>query len=363
MRIAIIGSRGIPNQYGGFEELSEKLSIHLKKKGHEPMVYASHKHPYQESEYQGVQIIHKYDPENWMGSFGQFIYDLICIIDSRKRDFDVILQLGYTSSSIWWWLFPRKVRVLTNMDGLEWKRSKYNKLTRRYLRYAEKLAAKHSHLLVADNIEIEHYLQNKFINQKVTIPYGADIPTSIESSHLNKYGVQSKKFKLLIARMEPENNIETVIKGVISSKSKAPLIVIGNLDTGHGKYLVKKYQDPKIRFCEAEYNKEILNSLRQSCSIYFHGHSVGGTNPALLEAMAAQSFIVAHDNPFNRATLANNAQFFSDASDITKLIDKPLESDTKLTFIKNNLTLIRERYNWKIIGDQYEVTMQQLMIG
>jgi superfamily II DNA/RNA helicase len=124
MRIAILGTRGIPNFYGGFEQFAQYLSEDLVKKDHEVYVYNSHTHPYQKSEWNGVNIIHCKDPENIIGTAGQFIYDLNCILDSRKRNFDVILQLGYATTSIWFWLLPKKAVVITNMDGLEWRRSR-----------------------------------------------------------------------------------------------------------------------------------------------------------------------------------------------------------------------------------------------
>ena len=154
-RIAILGTRGIPNHYGGFEQLTEHLAPGLVKAGHEVTVYNSHNHPYQGKEWQGVEIRHCYDPEYWMGSAGQFIYDLNCLIDARKRNFDVILQLGYTSSSIWGLLFPRSAMIIYNLDGLEWQRTKYSKLTRRFLLYAEKLAVKFSDFCIADSPVIQ----------------------------------------------------------------------------------------------------------------------------------------------------------------------------------------------------------------
>ena len=175
MKIAILGTRGIPNNHGGFEQFAEYLSQHLAKKGHSVFVYNSHSHPYQKSKWNGVNIVHKKDPEDKIGTAGQFIYDFNCIIDSRKRDFDVILQLGYTSSSIWGWLLPNKPIVITNMDGLEWKRSKYSKPVRRFLKYAEKLAINTSDYLVADSLGIQSFLKNKYQKESEYIAYGAEL--------------------------------------------------------------------------------------------------------------------------------------------------------------------------------------------
>src|SRR4030095_13620718 len=126
MRIAILGSRGIPNQYGGFEQFASHAAPALANKGHEVYAYNSSTHPYKEKTWNNVNIIHCFDPEEKIGTAGQFIYDFNCILDSRKRNYDVILQLGYTSNSIWSFLYPQKPVLVTNMDGMEWKRSKYS---------------------------------------------------------------------------------------------------------------------------------------------------------------------------------------------------------------------------------------------
>ncbi len=121
MKVVILGTRGIPNHYGGFEQLAEYLSVALAARGHEVYVYTSSLHPYQENTYQGVHLLRCADAEKQLGTFGQFIYDFNCIRDARKRNFDVILQLGYTSSSVWAFMLPKQAAVITNMDGLEWK--------------------------------------------------------------------------------------------------------------------------------------------------------------------------------------------------------------------------------------------------
>jgi Domain of unknown function (DUF1972) len=144
MNIAIIGTRGIPNNYGGFEQLAAFLSQGLVQKGCSVTVYSPHTHPYQEKAYNGVSIVHCKDGPGWMGAAGQFVYDYNCIRHARRQQFEVILFLGYTSSSVWYWRYPQKAVIVYNMDGLEWKRGKYGLLTRQFLLYAEKLAIRHS---------------------------------------------------------------------------------------------------------------------------------------------------------------------------------------------------------------------------
>jgi Domain of unknown function (DUF1972) len=173
MKLAIIGTRGIPNRYGGFEQISEYLSVGLAARGYEVSVYCSSDHPYRGSEWNGIKLIHCYDAEKHLLTAGQFIYDLNCIRDARKRNFDVLLFMGYTSSSIWGKWFPKNSLVISNMDGLEWKREKYSKPVQIFLRHAEKLAVQFSHFHIADSPAIKQHLDDKYGINATYIPYGA----------------------------------------------------------------------------------------------------------------------------------------------------------------------------------------------
>ena len=359
LRIGILGTRGIPNQYGGFEQVAEYLSAGLIERGHEVMVYNSHKHPYQEKYYNGVPIIHCYDPEYFMGTAGQFIYDLNCILDARKRNFDIILMLGYTSSSVWKNLYPRKAIIISNMDGLEWQRAKYSGRVKKFLKYAEKLAVSSSHYHVADSEVIKSYLDEKYrINSKY-IAYGADMHYRTDERLLLEYGLAKKEYFALMARMEPENNIEMLLDGFCLSKSQKKFIVIGNTTNGFGKYLCNKFKhDKRIIFLGALFDQQKLKSIIKFSSVYFHGHSVGGTNPSLLEAMAAGAFIAAHSNPFNKSILKENALYFTDINEVSMIIDQH-ETRFDESFIENNYASIKRDFTWdKIIG-QYDHFFQE----
>jgi glycosyltransferase involved in cell wall biosynthesis len=317
MRIAIIGTRGIPNHYGGFEQCAEYLSAGLVKKGYEVVVYNSHNHPYQKKEWNGVEIRHCYDPEYKMGTAGQFFYDFNCINDLRDKHFDVVLQLGYTSSSVWGWLLPKHAIVTTNMDGMEWNRDKYTKKTKAFLRVAERLAVLTSDHLIADSIEIQRYYNNKYGKKPTYIPYGASLFEDNNPSFLEEFNVSPFQYSLLIARMEPENSIEMILDGYALIETAHKFLVIGDTNNKFGKYLVNKFKNkPGIVFCGGVYCMEKLNNLRYYSNLYFHGHTVGGTNPSLLEAMASNALICANDNVFNRAVLNGNAHYFATAIDV-----------------------------------------------
>jgi len=354
MNIGILGTRGIPNAYGGFEQFAQYLAKGLVEKGHIVFVYNSSSHPYQESTWSRVQIIHCNDPENKIGTAGQFIYDYNCLQDARKRGFDILLQLGYTSSSIWYRFWPKKAINIINMDGLEWKREKYNKLTQQFLQWAERLAAKHANLLIADSIGIKDYIQTKYQKEAVYIPYGADIPESFSDSYQADLSLQANQYYLLIARMEPENNIEMIIRGYLESGCNYPLIIIGNTQNKYGRFLFKKYASASVRFPGSIYDTALINSLRHFSALYFHGHSVGGTNPSLLEAMACRCNIAAHDNVFNKAILGDDAEFFSNVHEVKKIIIQPFQQDVNSQHAQNNIEKIKTIYNWQKIVDDYE---------
>jgi glycosyltransferase involved in cell wall biosynthesis len=355
LKIGILGTRGIPNRYGGFEECAENLALRLVEKGHKVWVYNSHSHEYQLPEWKGVRIIHCKDPEDKLGTFGQFIYDLNCTNDARKRDFDILLQLGYTSNSIWYYRWPKQSRNIVNMDGLEWKRSKYNKYVQKFLKYAERLAAMHGDVLIADSKGIQQYLETTYHKASHCIAYGASIFSSPNEAIPAKYSLLPYNYYMLIARMEPENNIEMIIKGYMRSGSEKPLCIVGNTSNAFGAYLTNKYdKGPGVHFAGGIYDKDVINNLRYYCSLYFHGHSVGGTNPSLLEAMACNALIAAHDNVFNKSILGDDAFYFSDEGKIAELI-KTLKSKKDYGLMTaHNIEKIHSSYNWNKITDAYE---------
>lgn len=361
MKIAILGTRGIPNYYGGFEQFAEYFSVYLAQKGHEVYCYNSHNHKFQENNFNGVHIIHQYDPEYKYGTFGQFIYDYNCIMDSRKRNFDIILQLGYTSNSVWFFLMPKKAINITNMDGLEWKRSKYSWPVQQFLKVAEWLAAKSSDYLVADSLGIQSLLKKHYGKDSTYIAYGAYPFYSPNSDVLSQYNLESGKYNMVMARFEPENNLDMVLEGSTASTSKTTLLVVGNHNTKYGEYLKNKFKNfNHIRFMGGIYNLDHLNNLRYFSNIYFHGHSVGGTNPSLLEAMASKAFIAAHNNDFNKGVLKENALYFKNSFEVANLLDTAVKADY-LQFIEANFLAIEKDFNWEKINGDYLKLFEECM--
>lgn len=365
MKIAFVSTRGIPNNYGGFEQFAEYISVGMAQRGHEVVVYSPKFHPYQESTYKGVRIKHIYSPETWMGSsVGSFFYDFASLRDAlKKEDFDIIYEAGYTSiipAYIWFNVKKRKRPIFTtNMDGLENKRSKFSPMVRRFLDWEEKMAVKYSHYLIADNMGIHDYYKEKYGKESKFLAYGADIHDDFKAEYLEEFGLKSEEYYILIVRLEPENNIVMAIEGYLHSKEngRRPLIVVGKTNTPHGKELVEKYGNERnVEFVGGIYDFKKLDSVRHFSKAYFHGHSVGGTNPSLLEAMAAGCFIFAHDNIFNRAVLKENAFYYPSADKVTEYLNRidTIAEGSKIQYTARNIEVIRNEYSWESLIDKHE---------
>ncbi len=365
MKIAFISTRGIPNNYGGFEQFAEYISVGLVRRRHEVVVYSPHFHPYREPDYKGVRIKHIYSPEKWMGSsVGSFFYDFLSLRDALKKEkFDIIYEAGYTSIvPAYIWFNVKRIKYplfTTNMDGLEYKRTKFNKWVQKFVFWEERMAVKHSHYLIADNMGIHDYYKEKYGKESKFLAYGADVHEDYDADVLKEYGLEAGGYFIVVARLEPENNLFMAIEGYLASNQygKHPLVVVGKTNTPYGEHLVERYgRDRNIRFVGGIYDFRKLNSIRHYSYAYFHGHSVGGTNPSLLEAMASGCFILAHDNIFNRAVLGENALYYGSTDAVTEMLDgiNQMVSAHKKEYTERNLEVIRRDYSWEKLVDEHE---------
>ena len=365
MKIAFISTRGIPNNYGGFEQFAEYISVGLVRRGHEVVVYSPHFHPYREPDYKGVRIKHIYSPEKWIGSsVGSFFYDFLSLHDALKKEkFDIIYEAGYTSIvPAYIWFNVKRIKYplfTTNMDGLEYKRTKFNRWVQKFVFWEERMAVKHSHFLIADNMGIHDYYKEKYGKESKFLAYGADIHEDYDEGILKEFGLEADGYFIVVARLEPENNLFMAIEGYLASGQygKRPLVIVGKTNTPYGKHLVERYGDDRnIRFVGGIYDFRKLNSIRHYSYAYFHGHSVGGTNPSLLEAMASGCFILAHDNIFNRAVLGENALYYGSTDAAMEMLDgiDQAVSAYKKEYTGRNLEVIRRDYSWEKLVDEHE---------
>jgi glycosyltransferase involved in cell wall biosynthesis len=327
--------------------------------GHEVVVYTISNHPEKVEYVDGVKVEHIFNPEPMLGLGGQFIYDLFCILHARRQDFDIILQLGYTTSGIWSWLWPKK-KTITNMDGIEHLRAKYRGPLAGFLRWSERRAAKRSKLLVADNPEIGTYLK-KYKTPQRTIAYGTKVvsPNDTDKELIKQFGLRSKWYHLHIGRVQPDNHVEEILTAAkISGKT---LVAVGDYTTSYGKKLKKKFEGVEnIKFVGTIYDKATINALRLHAMTYIHGHSAGGTNPALLEALGCGCFVLAHSNPFNASVLGGLGGLWHNSAELVQMLKRRPTAQLR----REQAAIARERmkkhFNWPLIAGQYLEAFQEV---
>ena len=369
--IAIIGSRGIPNKYGGFEEFTEILSRQLVEKGYD--IHVSCEHPGEENcteNYNGVKLFYfpiKHPKSSILGMVYEIIYDVYSLFKASMRA-DQVYMLGYSAALFFFIpkLFGKTLYL--NPDGFEWKRAKFNNMVKILLMLNEKMGAFWADRIIADSQGIKNYYDKKYDIKSSFIAYGASVVPSVKWDkeklpEIIKDEVDlNPAYWLLVARLEPENNIHTIVNGYIESNTKKPLIIVGNFDSPqYEEYITnivnEKSGDKKIFFTGGIYDQDTLNMLRQNCFAYLHGHSVGGTNPSLVEAMAMKSLLLAHDNQFNREVCEDTALYFENSNDLKNKIEK-VENNPKNYLELKSMTFnrVNKEYNWdKIVGQYHEL--------
>lgn len=353
-KVAIIGSVGIPAKYGGFETLVEYLSKHLSS-SLDLTVYCSSKfYPVKEKRHNNARL--RYVPLDANG-VQSIPYDIFSIVYSLFIA-DTLLILGVSGCCILpiVRLFTKK-KIIVNIDGLEWKRDKWNSVAKKFLRYSEKLAVRHADVVVADNIEIQKHVKQAYGKEAVFIPYGGDHTTAMKMSSdtLEKYPFLHREYAFKVCRIEPENNIEMILDA-FSSSTSLQLVLVGNWENSDfGREMRRKYSSQKhIHLLDPIYNQSILNEIRCGCKVYIHGHSAGGTNPSLVEAMSLGLPIFAFAVNYNEAITAHEALFFKDSSELALLIEMRNQLDLSACGQKMQEISSKE-YVWSVIAEKYLV--------
>lgn len=352
MNISILGIAGIPACYGGFETLAENLVKNNNNTHIRYTVFCSKKlYPVRKTEYYGSNLKYINFYPNGISSL---FYDLICMLLSLHSD--VMLILGVSGS-----LFLPLVRLLyrgriiTNIDGLEWKREKWNKVARFILRKSEEAAVKYSDIIIGDNQAIVDYVLQEYKKSIALIKYGADhVYKEYNKILVQEYPFCREKYAITVCRIEPENNINYILQA-FSKQAKISLVMIGNWkNSDYGLELLNKYsQLAHIHLLDPVYDAERINFLRSHALVYIHGHSAGGTNPSVIEAMFLGIPIFAFDCTYNRYTTENQCIYWSNPDELYHYI---LQIDTlNLNDIGEKMKLVADdKYRWKIIASEYE---------
>jgi glycosyltransferase involved in cell wall biosynthesis len=345
-RIAIIGSHGIPARYGGFETFAEHLAVSLADEGFEVTVVSEKNH---RGVFGDVRVKIIYSKYKKSKSPVAYYHDSIL----KVRKSDVVIVCGSGGSSFYGLI--SKSKIITNIDGLESKRKRYSFLQRMVVSYLQKLAIKRSHVVVTDSKQIQVYWENIFPNYKEKIkmiPYGADICLPHQDGVLGKYSLNKSEYFLVIARLVPENNIEAILNAFRHYKSNKKLVIVGDATGSFGDH-IKKLADKRVHFTGAIYEKVILDTLRQNCYLYLHGHSVGGTNPSLLEAMAAGCACLCHDNAFNRETTSGLQEYFTESFDLAIKLNSLERNSDHVIHLKAHALKCVQNYTWNKVTESY----------
>jgi glycosyltransferase involved in cell wall biosynthesis len=321
-RVALLGVRGVPNRYGGFERLVEVLAPHLARLGHEVTVYCEGgRQPPADDLWQGVR--RRFIRVGAAGPRGTLAYDARAFADVGPGS--VALVFGYGSAVYQALLRRRGVPHAVNMDGLEWQREKWGLAARSWLRLNERVAARLADRLVADHPVIQQDLAQRLGARSTMIAYGVD-PVPPPDGEPPLPGLVPQGYLLAIARPEPENQLHLLLQAH-EIAGGPPLVVVGDFGSNdYGRQLVARH--PGARFVGPLYDKPLLDRLRGHCRLYLHGHRVGGTNPSLIEAMAAGAAVLAHDNPFNRWVLGDGGGWtFRGLDDLVGRLREPPSPD------------------------------------
>jgi glycosyltransferase involved in cell wall biosynthesis len=362
LRIAILGARGIPASYGGFETFAEQLATRLVARGHEVTVYAeTGESSVQDTFYQGIRVRHKRRPR-W-GAASVLAYDCACLWDAC-RGYDLVYMLGYGAAWACWWPRVFGVPVWINVDGLEWARSKWGRGARLYLRCMEWVTTRAATRLIADAEAIAQRFRQTYPGGAPSsfIAYGAELVESrqVDPAVLSLWGLQAHRYMLVVARPEPENHILEIIQGHVLHGGDWPLVIVGDVSgaTAYQRQL-KQHASERVRFIGGIYDGGQLASLRVHAACYLHGHSVGGTNPSLLEALACGNWVLAHDNPFNREVARDAADYFATPGQLARSLDLVVrESDAlRPQRAQRARGIVAEHYTWDGITDAYEALM------
>ena len=360
MKIAIIGTRGIPSNYGGFETFAEEVAVRLAERNVSTLVVGDASNPFVGNSYKGVQICNsKFSkPRNPLA----FYYDSIKIAVEENSSF--VLMCGVGGSLLIPFFLTKKITLAINPDGLGFKRDKYV-WWKKILFFCQYFLSSYiPKYLVFDSIGVKNYYKKVFRRTKnvTVIEYGTYLNSFSENlsqlkNELIKYNYNYIPFKyhLVVSRLEPENNVEAIIKGYLLSKKKYPLVIVGNLNTKHSKVLID-YANENIHFVGGIYNKDKLMVLRAASLTYLHGHSVGGTNPSLLEAMGSRNCCICHDNEFNREVIGNNGLFFSspdEVSDHILAMEDNMQAELREQFKQGVYEKASNYYCWERITEEY----------
>lgn len=347
-KISVIGTVGVPACYGGFESLVENMLDYTPSDVEYTVFCTSQKYKEKLDSYKGAKL--KYLDLNANGK-DSILYDYKSM--KMSLDSDIMLILGVSGCMFLPFIRRKfKGKIVTNIDGLEWKRDKWNLFAKWLLHYSEKQAIKYSDVVIGDNKGITDYVKEFYNKDAVLIAYGGDNATKITDDSLyEKYPYMKNPYAVTVCRIEPENNIHKILEA-FSKIPEKQLVMVGNWKDGeYGSKLKEQYSKfENIHLLDPIYESHEINWIRSNGSLYIHGHSAGGTNPSLVEAMNLGLPILAFDCVYNRSTTQEKCLYWKESNDIIKI----LKDNNDFTDISNSMKVIGlKEYSWKGITEKY----------
>ena len=370
LSFAMVGTRGVPARYGGFETAIEEIGQRLAARGHRVRVYCRRAEG-EETEGQpreaqltrhlGMDLVTL--PALRRRSLETLSHTALSTVHLLARRTDVAFVFNAANAPLLPLLRAARIPVATHVDGLEWKRAKWGPAGQRYYRLAEAAAVRWSDALIADARGIASYYRTEFGVATSLIAYGAPILESPGHDHLVQHGLEPRGFHVAVARFEPENHVHAIVEGYVRSNATRPLVVVGAAPYAD-EYTARVRElagaDPRVRFLGGVWDQDELDQLYAHALTYVHGHSVGGTNPSLLRAIGAGTATTAFDVNFNREVLGDDGRFFARAQDLPGLFTDA-EADEEGTIARGARLQERARdYSWDEVAEQYEALAWEL---
>jgi len=352
-RIAILGTVGVPANYGGFETLAENLVRyhHAHAMQNALTVYCSSRsYPARESSFLSARL--RFIPLSANGA-QSILYDTFSLFSAVWHRSDVILLLGVSGATALPLVrFFSSARIITNIDGIEWRREKWRGLAKRFLRFSEKIAIRFSHEVIADNVVIATYAKKTYGLNCHVIAYGGDHALTASPVSVSEY-ILPQHYAFAICRIEPENNVHMILEAFAMSPGQN-LVMVGNwTNSGYGRELKHRFANhANLYLLNPVYDLGKLHTLRTHAQFYVHGHSAGGTNPSLVEAMHFSLPVLAFDCDFNRSTTEDHALFFKDTFNLVALLNS-LDTALLARVASKMKEIANRRYTWSIVAQQY----------
>jgi glycosyltransferase involved in cell wall biosynthesis len=354
--LRILGIRGLPAAHGGFETFAEHLALYLVERGWRVIVYCQEERrgKIEYDHWRGVERVRIAVPMD--GAKATIAFDWIATRHAARHD-DLCLTLGYNTAVFCAMLRARGIRNVINMDGIEWRRAKWNALAKTWFWLNDWAGCWLGDHLVADHPEIAVHLSTRTRASKITtIPYGATPVTHAPLAPLERHGLQPQRYLTLIARPEPENSILEAVRGFSARPRGLKLVVLGTYSEDQRYHrAIRDLASDEVMFLGAIYEQPVVQALRFHSLAYVHGHQVGGTNPSLVEALAAGNAVIAHDNRFNRWVAEGGAQYFTDGISFDRMLCRVLGDSAMLhTMRRASLERYAKAFSWHSVLAAYE---------